>query len=98
MGRTIGIGLWSGDRGRFSELLRDQLRVLCQFWEHEHAIAVPIKAYNHGLVPMLDDSIRRVDYSAIHVEEYTSESMSFWRSREIRALLKEGHVGSEGKS
>ena len=59
---------------------------------------MPIRADNHELMPMLDNSIRRIDYSTVHIEEYTSKSMNFWRSRESRALLKEGHVGSEGKS
>lgn len=52
-----------------------------------HVHGMPRAAEENLLVPMLDDSVCRIDYSSVHIKKDTGEIVAFWPAREGWVVL-----------
>lgn len=49
-------------------------------------------AENNLLVPMLDNSVCRVNYRSVHIEENPGKVVGFWPAREGWVPLRQRHL------
>ena len=56
-----------------------------------HVPPIRRAAENNLLVPMLDNSVCRVDYRSIHIKENPGKVVGFWPAREGWVSLQQRH-------
>ena len=45
-------------------------------------------------MPVLNNSVRRIDYGTIHIKEQARKGMGLWLACESRGLLEQRHIGN----
>jgi hypothetical protein len=46
------------------------------------------------LMPMLNNSVRRIDYSTIHIKKQACKGKDFWLASKSRDFLEQRHIGN----